>query len=125
MTDSSIKVSVIMLAYNHVLYIAQAIDSVLMQETDFEYEIVIGEDCSSDGTREILIEYHKKHPDKIRLLLNKKNMGANANYRKTYSECNSEYVAYLEGDDFWIDRKKLQKEVVFLEKNNDVSMCFT
>ena len=61
-----------MLAYNHELYIAQAIDSVLMQETDFEYEIVIGEDCSTDRTREILIEYQKKHPDKIRTLFNKK-----------------------------------------------------
>jgi len=125
MTDYSIKISVIMLAYNHEPYIAQAVDSVLMQETDFGYEIVIGEDCSTDRTREILIEYQKKHPDKIRLLLNKKNIGANANYRKTYSSCNSKYIAYLEGDDFWIDRKKLQKQVVFLENNKNLSMCFT
>ncbi len=125
MTHSRIKVSVLMLAYNQEPYIAQAINSVLMQETDFGYEIVIGEDCSTDGTREILIDYQKKHPDKIRLLLHEKNMGANANYRKTYSECNGRYIAYLEGDDFWIDRKKLQKQVALLDKNKELSMCFT
>ena len=109
--DSRIKVSVVMLTYNHEKYIAQAIESVLMQETDFHYEIVIGEDCSTDRTREIVIEYQKKYPDKIRTLLHAKNIGGNANYRQTYSECNGDYIAFLEGDDFWIDRKKLQKQI--------------
>jgi len=122
---SRVKVSVVMITYNHEKYIAQAIESVLMQETSFNFEVVIGEDCSTDRTREIVIEYQKKFPDKIRLLLQDKNLGANANYRQTYSACNGEYIAYLEGDDYWIDRKKLQKQVAFLEKNTEFSMCFT
>jgi len=122
---SSVKVSVAMLTYNHEKYIAQAIESVLMQETDFDYEIVIGEDCSTDKTREIVIEYQKKHPDKIQLLLPEKNIGANANYIQTNYACNGEYLAYLEGDDFWIDREKLQKQVSFLDDNTELSMCFT
>ena len=123
--DSHIRVIVLIITYNHEMYIAQAIESVLMQETNFGYEIVIGDDCSTDRTREILIEYQKKYPDSIRLLLHKINLGANANYRKAYAECNSEYLAYLEGDDFWIDRKKLQKQFEFMENNKDFSMCFT
>ena len=123
--DSNIEVTVLLITYNHEMYIAQAIESVLMQETNFGYEIVIGEDCSTDKTRQILIEYQQKYSDNIRLLLHEKNLGANANYRKTYSECNSEYLAYLEGDDYWIDKKKLQKQFEFLENNKDFSMCFT
>ncbi len=122
---SSMKVSVMLLTYNHEKYIAQAIESALMQETAFNYEIVIGEDCSTDRTREITIEYQKKHPDKIRLLLPEKNLGIHANEIQVYSACKGEYLAFLDGDDYWIDRKKLQKQIDFLEDNSKFSMCFT
>lgn len=122
---SAVKVSVAMITYNHEKYIAQAIESVLMQETDFEYEIVIGEDASTDGTRDIVRNYHKKHPDKIRILLHDRNIGANANTIQTRSACAGRYIAYLEGDDYWIDKRKLQKQAAFLDQHPAFSMCYT
>jgi glycosyltransferase involved in cell wall biosynthesis len=78
-----------------------------------------------DKTRDIVIEYQKKHPDKIRLLLHDRNIGANANCIQTFSQCKGDYIAYLEGDDFWIDRKKLQKQVAYLDQHVGFSMCYT
>jgi predicted SAM-dependent methyltransferase len=119
------KVSVFMLAYNHDQFIAQAIDSVLMQEVNFEYEIVIGEDCSTDRTRQIVIDYQKKYPDKIRLLLPESNLGMHANAINTYKACQGQYIAVLEGDDYWISSDKLKKQVDFLDQNPDFAICFT
>ncbi|MFW6116142.1 MAG: glycosyltransferase [bacterium] len=118
------KVSVMMVTYNHAKYIAQAIDSVLMQETDFPYELVIGEDCSTDGTREIVMDYQRRYPTKIRLLLSEQNLGARANGRRTQRACRGEYRAILEGDDYWTDPHKLQKQVDFLESHPECSMCY-
>ncbi len=119
------KVSVFMLAYNHERFIAQAIDSILMQEVDFEYEIVIGEDCSTDSTRQIVIDYQKKHPDKIRLLLPEKNLGMHTNAMNTYRACQGQYIAVLEGDDYWTSPDKLQTQVRLLDRNPDLVICFT
>jgi predicted O-linked N-acetylglucosamine transferase (SPINDLY family)/GT2 family glycosyltransferase len=118
------KVSVLMITYNHEKFIAQAIDSILMQEVNFEYEIVIGEDCSTDNTRQIVIEYQKRYPDKIRLLLPELNIGMLPNFTNTYKACKGEYIAVLEGDDYWITTSKLKKQVDFLERNLDFSICF-
>ena len=86
-----------MITYNHEKFIAQAIDSVLMQQTRFDYELVIGEDCSTDGTRAIVVEYQQKHPDKIRLLLPENNLGMHENGRRALKACRGEYIAFLEG----------------------------
>jgi len=118
------KISVLMVTYNHEKFIAQAIDSVLMQEVNFDYEIVIGEDCSTDKTREIVKEYKRKHPDKIRLLLREKNLGALMNFDNALQTCKGEYVALLEGDDYWICPNKLQKQVDFLDSHLECTMCF-
>jgi glycosyltransferase involved in cell wall biosynthesis len=118
------KVSVLMITYNQEEYIAQALDSVLMQEVDFDYEIVIGEDCSTDGTRSIVLEYQRSHPDKIRVLLPEKNLGMIRNFVQTYNACEGEYVAILEGDDFWTCSRKLQKQVKFLDENQKTALCF-
>lgn len=118
------KVSVHLLTYNHEKYIAQALDSVLMQEVNFDYEIVIGEDCSTDNTRQIVIEYQQKYPDKIRTLLHKKNIGPINNEIAVYNACEGEYIAWLEGDDYWTSPHKLQKQVDFLDNHPDHSCCF-
>lgn len=118
------KVSVPMITYNHEEFIAKAIDSVLMQRTNFDYEIVIGEDCSTDNTRKIIIDYQKKYPDKIRLLLNEKNMGAPRNAAQTFQACNGEYVAVLEGDDYWTSPDKMQKQADFLDNHPESVICF-
>lgn len=114
-------VSICMITYNHEKYIAQAIESVVCQETDFAYQLVIGEDFSTDGTRAICDLYAARYPDKIKLLPSEKNHGMMANAKRTSAECNAKYLAQLEGDDFWIDNKKLQKQVEYLEKHKDVA----
>ena len=120
------KVSVLMTTYNHERFIAQAIDSVLMQKVNFDYEIVIGEDCSKDNTRNILIDYQEKHPDIIRLLLHERNLGLYGKYNfiETYKACRGQYIAMLEGDDYWTSPHKLQKQVDFLDRHPECSICF-
>ena len=125
MNKSNILVSVCMITYNHEKYIAQAIDSVIMQKTNFDYEIVIGEDCSTDRTREIVLEYKTKHPDKIKLLLQEKNVGMMQNFIDTLKACSGKYIALLEGDDYWTDPNKLQKQVDFLEVNTEYALSAT
>lgn len=118
------KVSVCMITYNHAPYIAQAIESVLMQETDFPVELVIGEDCSTDNTRAIVREYGERYPDRIRVLLPDRNLGMIPNFVATMDACNGQYIALLEGDDYWTDPLKLQRQVDFLEAHPECSMCF-
>ena len=113
-------VSVFMLAYNHEKYIAEAIESVLMQKTNFDFEIVIGEDYSTDNTRQIILGYQKKYPGKFKLLLHEKNIGAMANQMAVFGACTGKYIAMCEGDDYWTDPLKLQKQVDFLEANEKV-----
>lgn len=118
------KVSVAMVTYNHERFIAQAIESVLMQETTFDYEFVIGEDCSTDRTREIVVDFQKRFPEKIRLLLRDKNVGAHENSAQTLAGCTGEYIALLEGDDYWTWPGKLQKQADFLDSHLECSLCF-
>lgn len=118
------KVSVAMITYNHEKYIVQAIESVLMQRVNFDYELVIGEDCSTDKTRDIVLGFGEKHPDRIRVLLSEKNMGGGRNLVRTLRACRGEYVAVLEGDDFWTSPDKLQKQVDFLESHPECAICF-
>lgn len=125
MSEPRPKVSVVMITYNHEEFIEQAVNSVLMQGTDFDYEIIIGEDCSTDRTREILIELQKRHPDKIKLVLNPQNLGMIPNFVNVLSMARGEYVALLEGDDYWIDKYKLAKQVQFLEDNPEYVLVGT
>lgn len=120
-------VSVRMATYNHEKWIAQAIEGVVNQQTDFEYELVIGEDCSIDRTRDICLEYQKRFPDKIRVLWSESNVrdiGGGNTGRLTY-RCRGEFLATCEGDDFWIDPCKLQKQVDLVRKKHvDVCVAF-
>ncbi len=118
------KLSVIFITYNHKDYVEKALLSVLAQETDFAFEVVVGDDCSTDGTQDILRRIAKDHPN-VRLNLRSENTGGRPtlNVYETTKKCTGEYLAYLEGDDHWIDTHKLQKQVSFLEANRDYSGC--
>lgn len=95
-----------------------------MQKTGFVFEIIIADDCSTDNTRELLKEYKAKYPDRIKLILQESNVGPARNWLDLIYYPKSKYIAYLEGDDYWIDPYKLQKQVEFLEENSHYSMSF-
>ena len=118
-------VSVCMTTYNHAPYIAQALESILAQRTSFGVEIVVGDDCSQDGTAEIVNHYVAQYPDRVRLITDAKNVGMRANYRRVVEACRGEYVAMCDGDDFWCDEEKLQRQVEVLEKDNGVGLCYS
>lgn len=118
-------VSICMITYNHEKYITQAIESVLMQKTNFQSELIIGEDCSKDNTRDICEEYARNKPKKIRLFPSDKNIGMTGNLIRTLSACKGKYIAICEGDDFWTDQYKLQKQVDFMEANPDYGLVYT
>ncbi|MBT8323695.1 MAG: glycosyltransferase [Winogradskyella sp.] len=122
----SITVSVFILTYNQETYISQTIASILAQQTNFAFQLVIGEDHSTDKTRTIIKNYVEQYPDKIKLLpaLNS-NIGLIGNYMQTIRACDGKYIAICDGDDYWIDTKKLQKQVDFLEQHPDFSIVFT
>ena len=116
--------SVWMITYNQEKYVAQAIESVLSQKTTFDFELVIGEDCSTDRTRAICLEYERKHPDRIRVLPRITNLGIHKNIIATLQACSGSYIALLEGDDYWTDPTKLQTQVDFLLNNAEFVMCY-
>ena len=122
-----LKVSVCMITYNHEKFIVNAIDSILMQQVAFDYKLIISDDCSTDNTRSILKEYQSKFPDKIELLLPQQNLGVKLNFIAALNACAGDYIALCEGDDFWIDPLKLQKQMDFFEQvdlNKKYSICF-
>jgi glycosyltransferase involved in cell wall biosynthesis len=115
--------TVVLLTYNHEKTIARAFDSILEQKTNFDFDIYVLEDCSTDYTAEICREYKEKHPDKIKLFLNEKNLGVTENFKQGLLKIRSKYFAFLEGDDYWCDENKLQKQVDALEQNSDCTLC--
>jgi glycosyltransferase involved in cell wall biosynthesis len=117
-------VSVWIITYNQEKYLSKAIDSALRQKTDFPFEIVIGEDCSTDKTREVCLRYQREHPDKVRLVLHPQNMGLVRNFWVTLQACQGQYVAQLEGDDLWTDALKLQKQVDLLKSRPECSFSY-
>lgn len=121
--NSKIMVSVIILTYNHEKYIRQALDSVLMQDVDFKYEILIGDDASTDNTSKILQEYQKNNPEIIKIVLRKENLGPTRNAYELFLLAKGEYLATCEGDDFWISSDKLRKQVQFLEEQSEYIGC--
>lgn len=121
---NNIVVSVCMITYNHEIFIREAIEGILMQKTDFPIELIIGEDCSTDNTRNIVLEYASKYPNIIRPLLPDSNLGMMKNFIVTMQAALGKYIALCEGDDYWTDPYKLQKQVDFLEANEEYSICF-
>lgn len=118
-------VSVFVIAYKHEKFIGRCLDSILAQQVDFDYEIVLGEDFSPDATRAICEQYAAKYPHIINLLPSDKNYGPIGNGIRTFKACKGKYIAMCEGDDYWCDERKLQKQAGFLEANPDFSIVFS
>ena len=131
--SSKPKVSILVTTYNQEHLITHAIDSILMQKCDFAYEIVIGEDASTDGTREVVTSLGERYPDKVRVLLRDPDvanrdraigLAGKINYLSALRECRGEFVAILDGDDYFTSPHKLQKQVDFLEAHPECAICF-
>ena len=115
-------VSVHMITYNHAPYISRAIEGVLKQKTSFPFDLVIGEDCSTDGTLEIVLDYCKKYPKLVRVVTSEQNVGMKKNNWRTLRKCLGKYIAWCEGDDYWHRDDKLQIQIDFLEKNPEYGL---
>lgn len=118
-------VSVCCITYNHCNYIRQCLDGFLMQKTNFQIEIIVHDDASTDGTQDVVKEYALKHPDLFKIILQTENQyskGVDV-LRLVFERADGKYIAICEGDDYWTDPLKLQKQVDFLEKNQEYIMC--
>jgi glycosyltransferase involved in cell wall biosynthesis len=118
-----IKLSIAVITYNHGSFIRQALESVLAQQVNFPYEIVIAEDCSTDNTRAIVMEFCQQHSENIIPIFQERNVGMMRNLSSALATCRGEYVALLEGDDYWICAKKLQRQVDFLDRDPEYAIC--
>lgn len=125
LTYEPIRVSICCITYKQEQYISQAIDSFLMQKTCFPFEIIIGEDCGDDNTLAILADYKQRYPNLIRIITSKENVGANANLLRVFKVALGDYIAVCEGDDYWIDDLKLQKQYDYLNSLPNINICFT
>ncbi len=118
------KVSALMLTFNHAPFIAEAIEGFLIQETDFPCELVIADDCSTDNTRAVIRKYWEQHRDRIRVLLNRRNIGAARTFVRAYRECRGQYIATFDGDDYWTSPHKLQRQADMLDHHPTHALCF-
>jgi glycosyltransferase involved in cell wall biosynthesis len=118
-------VSVMTITYNQKSYIVQAIEGILAQRTNFPFELVIGEDCSTDGTREIVFDYQRRYPDTIRVITSERNVGGKSNAIRTRKACRGKYLALCDGDDFWHHPDKLQKQVDFMESRPECGIVYS
>ncbi len=118
-------VSVVVPSYNVERYLAQALQGILMQKVPFEFEIIVGEDCSTDSTRSILMSYVEREPRRVKPLLQERNVGLLRNFLDMLNVCTGTYIAVCDGDDYWTDPEKLRKQVEFLESHGDHGVVFT
>lgn len=123
MNDAEIMVSICCITYNHEKFISQALNSFMLQQTNFKFEIIVGNDCSTDNTLEIVKLFSAKYPDKIKIVSSPQNLGIHYNLINCTKLCKGKYIALCEGDDYWTDNYKLQKQVSFLENNLDYIIC--
>ncbi|MDQ2974211.1 MAG: glycosyltransferase [Acidobacteriota bacterium] len=122
----SILVDIIMPTYNHVAFVGKAIESVLAQQTDFGYRLLIADDCSTDGTQKVIREYAERHPDKIQVFCAPVHLGPLHKERlslRLFTDSPAKYIHFLDGDDYWTSEHKLQKQVNFLEEHPECSLC--
>lgn len=124
MNNKEIILSVCMVSYNQEAYIREALDSILMQRTNFEYEVIVSDDCSKDKTVQIIQEYIEKYHGKIRILTGDKNLGYPNNQRRSLETARGKYIALCDSDDYWTDPYKLQKQVDYLEAHPECAICF-
>lgn len=124
MSEVQPVLSVCIRTYNSAKFIIEALDSVLMQETNFPFEIIVSDDCSIDGTQDILRDYQGRFPNVIHLILHEKNLGGPNNLRCVIETSKAQYINCLDGDDFFLVKDKLQKQVDFLESHHEYAACF-
>jgi glycosyltransferase involved in cell wall biosynthesis len=122
--DGSVTVSVLVVTYNHEQFVRQALDSTLAQRLPQPFEILVSEDCSTDGTRAIVQEYAERYPQLIRLLLSEQNLHSNEVVARGFRAARGRYVALLDGDDYWTSDDKLLAQVAFLEARPEFTICF-
>jgi glycosyltransferase involved in cell wall biosynthesis len=122
--ERQVKVTVLVFAYNQIHFIRPALDSALAQKTDFEFEILINDDCSTDGTREVVQEYAAAHAENIRLLLSPVRLGDGRIADRGLKDARGEYIAFLDGDDYWTSPYKLQKQVALMDEHPEYSGCW-
>ena len=118
------KISVALITYNHEKYIAQCLDSILMQKGTFHLEVIVADDYSTDRTGQIVQDYQRRYPHIVVVLPQTANMGMPKNVRRCFDACSGDYIAICDGDDYWTDTYKLQKQAEFLESHPDYSLCF-
>lgn len=129
--DSKVIVAIECLVYNHKPYLRQCLDGFLMQRTNFKFVAVVHDDCSTDGSQEIIREYEKKYPDVIKPIYEKENQYSKKDgslmriIHESLKAFDAKYIALCEGDDYWIDCLKLQKQVDFLDTHTDIGLCYT
>ena len=121
-TEKDIQVSVCVVTYNQESYIAECLESLVTQQTNFKFEIIVGEDCSTDNTRSIVQSYVEKYPGLVVPMFYEKNVGAVENIKQVYKAAKGKYIAHIDGDDMALPGK-LQKQFDILEKNQDCSIC--
>lgn len=118
------KANVILITYNQEKDIAQALESILMQRTDFEFNIIVADDCSTDNTLSIIQSYAEKSDIEFKFLPQTSNLGYIKNYQRVFAACNADYVAIMEGDDYWTTPNHLQNHIGFLENHPECSMSY-
>ena len=118
-------VSVIVTTYNHEPYLAVALDAILAQRCDFGVEIILGEDCSSDGTLRVCKKFAELYPEQIALITSTENVGWRANYRRCVETARGKYIAFCDGDDYWCDDNRLAEQVAIMENNSAIGLCYT
>ena len=124
--NGDIIVSIFCDTYNHVDYIQEALDGFAMQETNFAFEVLVHDDASTDGTAKIVEEYARKYPDLIKPILQKENQyskGVRITHEYVLPKAKGKYVAVCEGDDYWTDKHKLQKQFEIMEMHPEIDMC--
>lgn len=119
-----ITVTVVTVTYNHKDYIRQCLDSLVCQKTNFRYQILVGDDCSTDGTTDIVRDYAKRYPKLIVPIIRPKNIGSIRNFGGICDSVTSKYIAFCDGDDYWTDENRLQKQVDYLEAHPEMNGCY-
>lgn len=120
-----ILISVVIPSYNRANTVGQTIDSILAQKVDADVEIVIGDDCSTDNAREVLLKYKEQNPDVIRLLFHEHNMGLGANWATCVKACRGKYICNCDNDDYWHNEHKLQIQLDYMESHPECNICIT
>lgn len=118
------KINIILITYNHAAYIRQSLESILMQETSHEVEIIVADDCSPDNTVEIIKEYEDKTTFLFTYLAKDHNVGYNKNYQQAFAACTGDYIAIMEGDDYWVKKNHIQNHINHLEAHTESSMSY-